>query len=316
MAAESRRTRLGPDRGAAEPQRTVDRLARNVRARAPRRPTYEGIRLKAVDLSARGVRGLLLGLLQRHALAALPRRHPRADVPPHWWQAYAQVNMRFAAAVAEDVAPGGTVWVHDYQLQLVPQMLRELRPDVRIGFFLHIPFPPIELFMQLPWRREILAGLLGADLIGFQVTRRPRTSRAWPGGSLRRPAPTRCSTSTAAPSASARFRSRWTANRSSNSRTIPAIRARAQGDPPGPRRPRVRAARRRPTRLHQGHPAAHQGGRPRCSDDGSLIAERHVMVQVAVPEPRDRRALRARTPQPRAGGQRDQRRARPGRAAR
>ena len=71
--------------------------------------------------------------------------------------------------IAENVAPGGTVWMHDYQLQLVPQMLRELRPDVLIGFFLHIPFPPSELFMQLPWRREILAGLFGADLLGFQL---------------------------------------------------------------------------------------------------------------------------------------------------
>ncbi len=61
------------------------------------------------------------------------------------------------------------MWVQDYQLQLVPQLLRELRPDLRIGFFLHIPFPPAELFQQLPWRRQLLEGLLGADLIGFQL---------------------------------------------------------------------------------------------------------------------------------------------------
>jgi trehalose 6-phosphate synthase len=61
------------------------------------------------------------------------------------------------------------VWVQDYQLQLVPQLLRELRPDLRIGFYLHIPFPPAELFQQLPWRRQILEGLLGADLVGFQL---------------------------------------------------------------------------------------------------------------------------------------------------
>ena len=60
--------------------------------------------------------------------------------------------------------------MQDYQLQLVPQMLRELRPDLRIGFYLHIPFPPTELFQQLPWRRQILEGLLGADLIGFQLS--------------------------------------------------------------------------------------------------------------------------------------------------
>src|SRR5947209_8689368 len=66
-------------------------------------------------------------------------------------------------------APGATVWVHDYQLQLVPAMLRARRPDLRIGFFLHIPFPPIELFMQLPGREEVIRGLLGADLVGFQT---------------------------------------------------------------------------------------------------------------------------------------------------
>ena len=86
-----------------------------------------------------------------------------------WWQAYVDVNRRYANAAAEVAAPGAIVWVHDYHLQLVPMLLRERRPDVRIGFFLHIPFPPRELFMQLPWRRQILEGLLGADLIGFQV---------------------------------------------------------------------------------------------------------------------------------------------------
>ena len=60
------------------------------------------------------------------------------------------------------------MWVHDYQLQLVPRMLREQRADVRIGFFNHIPFPGYEIFAQLPWRRQIVEGLLGADLLGFQ----------------------------------------------------------------------------------------------------------------------------------------------------
>jgi Trehalose-6-phosphate synthase len=84
------------------------------------------------------------------------------------WDAYRAVNDRFARAAADAAAPGAIVWVQDYQLQLVPAMLRRLRPDLRIGFFLHIPFPPEELFLQLPWRREILEGLLGADLVGFQ----------------------------------------------------------------------------------------------------------------------------------------------------
>jgi trehalose 6-phosphate synthase len=88
-----------------------------------------------------------------------------------WWHSYVRVNRRFAAEAAAMLAPGGVVWVHDYQLQLVPQMLRQLRPDARIGFFLHIPFPPRELYMQLPWRREIMQGLLGADLIGLPIAR-------------------------------------------------------------------------------------------------------------------------------------------------
>ena len=94
-------------------------------------------------------------------------------VPPtyreDWWRSYQKVNRRFAERAAEVAAPNGIVWVNDYQLQLVPQMLRELRPDVRIGFFLHIPFPPLELFDQLPWRDEIIDGLLGADLVGFHL---------------------------------------------------------------------------------------------------------------------------------------------------
>jgi len=84
------------------------------------------------------------------------------------WDAYVQVNERFASTLA-DIAPRDSiVWIHDYQLQLVPQMLREQRPDVTIGFFLHIPFPPYELFSRLPWRTEVVTGLLGCDLIGFQ----------------------------------------------------------------------------------------------------------------------------------------------------
>ncbi len=85
-----------------------------------------------------------------------------------WWDSYQKINKRFAESVSEVAAEGATVWVHDYQLQLVPAYLRELRPDVRIGWFNHIPFPPVELFAQLPWRGQIVEGLLGADFLGFQ----------------------------------------------------------------------------------------------------------------------------------------------------
>lgn len=98
-----------------------------------------------------------------HDLVAKPEFHRE------WWDAYVRVNQRFAEKAASVAARGATVWIHDYQLQLVPAQLRALRPDLRIGFYLHIPFPPAELFQQLPWRRQILEGLLGADLVGFQL---------------------------------------------------------------------------------------------------------------------------------------------------
>jgi trehalose 6-phosphate synthase len=94
-------------------------------------------------------------------------RHP--EYHRHWWRHYEAVNRRVAERAAEIAKPGGTVWVHDYHFQLVPAMLRHLRRDVRIGFFLHIPFPPGDLFVQLPWRHHVLDGLLGADVIGFQT---------------------------------------------------------------------------------------------------------------------------------------------------
>ncbi len=99
-----------------------------------------------------------------HDVVAKPAFHRE------WWDAYVTVNRRFAEAAARTAAEGAMVWIQDYQLQLVPALLRELRPDLRIGFFLHIPFPPAELFSQVPWRRELLEGLLGADLVGFQLS--------------------------------------------------------------------------------------------------------------------------------------------------
>jgi trehalose 6-phosphate synthase len=93
----------------------------------------------------------------------------RPEFHRRWWWPYVDVNRRFAEAAAESAGKGASVWVHDYQLHLVPAMLREMRPDLKIGFFLHIPFPPAELFAQLPWRGQVLEGLLGADLVGFHT---------------------------------------------------------------------------------------------------------------------------------------------------
>ncbi|HKP59849.1 MAG TPA: bifunctional alpha,alpha-trehalose-phosphate synthase (UDP-forming)/trehalose-phosphatase [Polyangiales bacterium] len=85
------------------------------------------------------------------------------------WRAYAEVNERFAGAIASELKASDSVWVHDYQLMLVPALLRQRAISARVGFFLHIPWPSADVFRILPSRAEILAGLLGADLIGFQT---------------------------------------------------------------------------------------------------------------------------------------------------
>ena len=85
------------------------------------------------------------------------------------WQSYVDVNQKFANRVLENIEAGDTVWIHDYQLLLCPQMIRDVLPDVHIGFFLHIPFPSFEIFRIFPWREKLLKGMLGADLIGFHT---------------------------------------------------------------------------------------------------------------------------------------------------
>lgn len=88
-----------------------------------------------------------------------------------FWEAYYKVNQKFANEVLKVVEEGDTIWIHDYQLMLVPWMIREKlnTSDIKIGFFLHIPFPSSEIFRLLPWRGELIKGLLGADLIGFHT---------------------------------------------------------------------------------------------------------------------------------------------------
>ncbi|OMB93122.1 trehalose-6-phosphate synthase [Mycobacterium sp. NS-7484] len=129
----------------------------------------EDVQLFPVQLSAQDVADYYEGFSNAtlwplyHDLIVKPEYHRE------WWDSYVDVNRRFAEATARAAAPNATVWIQDYQLQLVPKMLRMLRPDLTIGFFLHIPFPPVELFMQMPWRTEIVEGLLGADLVGFHL---------------------------------------------------------------------------------------------------------------------------------------------------
>jgi len=85
------------------------------------------------------------------------------------WLMYKKVNEKFKNIILQHIEPGDILWIHDYQLLLVAGMVRESLPDVSIAFFQHIPFPSKELFRLIPWREEILKGMLGADLIGFHT---------------------------------------------------------------------------------------------------------------------------------------------------
>jgi len=133
-------------------------------------PDSDGIRMRALPLSNEDYQDYYEG----YANSTLwPLYHDAVETPAfhrRWWEAYQRVNRRFAQTTADYAERDAMVWVQDYHLQLVPGMLRELRPDLRIGFFMHIPFPPAELFMQLPRRAELLRGMLGADLVGFQTS--------------------------------------------------------------------------------------------------------------------------------------------------
>jgi trehalose 6-phosphate synthase/phosphatase len=109
-----------------------------------------------------GYSNAILWPLFHYSIARLPPEVRGFDV-------YEHVNARFADAVADAWREGDLVWIHDYQLMLVPAMLRERLPDAHIGFFLHIPFPSSEIFRLLPQRERLLEGVLGADLVGFHT---------------------------------------------------------------------------------------------------------------------------------------------------
>lgn len=133
--------------------------------------TWDGMSLKSVELSSREVEMHRDGYCNSTIWPLYHDSIERPEFRTDWRTANRAVNQRFADAVARIAAPGAKVWVHDYQLQLVPGLLREQRPDIRTGFFLHVPLPSVELFTRLPGRVETLRGLLGADLVGFQHPR-------------------------------------------------------------------------------------------------------------------------------------------------
>jgi trehalose 6-phosphate synthase len=130
-----------------------------------------GVRLQPVSLSTTQVRNYYHGF----ANAALwPLMHNAIEKPRFeraWWRDYQEVSALFAKQALAAVAdlPDAIVWVHDYHLMLVPQLIRDQRPEQAIGFFLHVPWPSPDIYARLPWREQLLTGLLGADLIAFHT---------------------------------------------------------------------------------------------------------------------------------------------------
>lgn len=122
-----------------------------------------------IFLSQKHVDGYYLGFCNRTIWPLFHYFAVRTIFEERFWKTYQQVNQEFADVVLKLAKPRDCIWIHDYQLMLLPQLLRQKLPDAQIGFFLHIPWPSFELFRLLPWREEILNGLLGADLIGFHT---------------------------------------------------------------------------------------------------------------------------------------------------
>lgn len=124
---------------------------------------------KKVPLTAKEIDGFYFGFSNRTIWPLFHYFLEYTEFELSFWNTYKAVNQKFADVVIENSAEDDTIWVHDYQLMLLPQMIREARPNAKIGFFLHIPFPSYEIFRTMPWREQVLIGLLGSDLIGFHT---------------------------------------------------------------------------------------------------------------------------------------------------
>jgi len=152
--------RIGWTGGAAPAHNRREELARQLLAAQRRIPVF---------LENNDIRDFFNGFCHTSLWPILHYLPGDAGYDERWYTAYRAVNELFAAKVIERYRPGDLVWVHDYHLMLVPRLIRAALPEARIGFFLHTPFPSFELFRFHPNRTELLNGLLGADLVGFQT---------------------------------------------------------------------------------------------------------------------------------------------------
>ncbi|MBN1167093.1 MAG: bifunctional alpha,alpha-trehalose-phosphate synthase (UDP-forming)/trehalose-phosphatase [Methanospirillaceae archaeon] len=133
------------------------------------REQLQKVHCKPVYLTKEEYEGYYNGFCNQAVWPLFHYFYQYASYNPDLWNVYADVNSNFCNVVCATYKTGDIIWIHDYHLMLLPQMIRKEIPDATIGFFLHIPFPPFELFRLIPWRREILSGLVGADLIGFHT---------------------------------------------------------------------------------------------------------------------------------------------------
>jgi trehalose 6-phosphate synthase/phosphatase len=130
-----------------------------------------GFSMKAVPLDADEVDRYYIGLSNEIIWPLFHDLQAYCNFDPSYWEMYQRINNRFAAIIADNTGEKDFVWVHDYHLMNVAQELRGMKVNSKIGFFLHIPFPPLDIFYKLPWRSEILHALLSYDIIGFQTLR-------------------------------------------------------------------------------------------------------------------------------------------------
>lgn len=130
-----------------------------------------GYTFKAVSLTEQEVKGYYYGFANEILWPLFHDLQTRCNFDPFYWKIYQQVNRKFADVIAANTDDGDQIWIHDYHLMGVGIELRQHRPAASIGYFLHIPFPPLDLFLKLPWRFEILNTLLAYDLVGFQTQR-------------------------------------------------------------------------------------------------------------------------------------------------
>lgn len=135
----------------------------------PRHVEGIGFDLRSISLRRTEIDSYYRGFANRTLWPLLHGLVEHTTFERSWWDAYRVVNEKFSAAIDGD--DEAFWWIHDYHLMLLPEMIRRRGARGRIGFFLHVPFPPLEIFARLPWRTRLLEGILGADAVSFQTVR-------------------------------------------------------------------------------------------------------------------------------------------------